>query len=85
MFYITRMKENAKHQSFDEFELPEDKDFCVLKDEKVTISFKADGEEQQLENRRIAFYDEPNDKLLIFMTNNMELDAATIAAIYKYR
>ncbi|UII25900.1 IS4 family transposase [Fulvivirga maritima] len=85
IFYITRMKENARYQSIDELELPEDKDFCVLKDEKVVISFKTDGQVQELQNRRIAYYDDLNNKLLVFMTNNMELEAATIAAIYKYR
>lgn len=85
IFYITRMKENALYQPSEEFDLPDDKDFCVLKDEKVMLSYKVDGVEHRFENRRVAFWDEENNKLLIFLTNNMELEATTIAAIYKYR
>jgi len=85
IYYITRMKENALYQSIEEFDLPDEKDFCVLKDEKVTLSYKLEGKVYPFENRRIAFWDDENNKLLVFLTNNMELDAATIASIYKYR
>ena len=85
IFYITRMKDNALYQSGHEFKLPDDKDFCVLKDEKVLLTYTVNGKEYTLENRRIAFWDEGNNKLLVFMTNNMELEAVTIASIYKYR
>lgn len=85
VFYITRMKENALYEPLAELELPQDKDFCVLKDEKVIITYKVNEERHQFENRRIAYWDDHNNRLLVFMTNNMELDAASIAAIYKYR
>jgi hypothetical protein len=85
IFYITRMKDNARYISWEELELPDDKDFCVLKDEKVTLTYTINGQQYQMHNRRIAFWDQANKKLLVFMTNNLELDAATIAAIYKYR
>ena len=35
--------------------------------------------------RRIHFYSEERDKHLIFITNNFDLSAATIAALYKMR
>lgn len=35
--------------------------------------------------RRIKFYDEENDKALIFLSNNFELKAEQIALLYKYR
>lgn len=85
IFYITRMKENARYEPSTELELPDDKDFCVLKDEKIAITYTINGQQYHLENRRIAFWDDANNKLMVFITNNMELDAATIAAIYKYR
>jgi len=83
VYYITRMRENARYQQAEEFELPQNKDFNVLKDEKIVLTYWVDGKQYSLENRRIAFWD--NARLLVFITNNMELDAATIAAIYKYR
>jgi IS4 transposase len=35
--------------------------------------------------RRIAFYDADNDKRLVFLTNNFELNAKTIADLYRSR
>ena len=35
--------------------------------------------------RRIEFYDEENDRVLVFFTSHMESAAATIAAAYKER
>ena len=35
--------------------------------------------------RRIAWWDEPQQKVYEFITNNFELDAVTIANLYRYR
>jgi hypothetical protein len=35
--------------------------------------------------RRIEFYDEQHDRVLVFLTNHLELAAATVAAIYRER
>lgn len=35
--------------------------------------------------RRIKFYDSENDRIFIFITNNMTIDASKIAALYKER
>ena len=35
--------------------------------------------------RRIRYYDEENDRRLVFLTNNMQLPAVTIAELYKSR
>jgi Transposase DDE domain/Domain of unknown function (DUF4372) len=35
--------------------------------------------------RRIKFYDQETDTMFVFMTNNMDLKAEEIAALYKYR
>lgn len=35
--------------------------------------------------RRIKFYDEEHDRVLVFLTNNFELDANEIAKLYKHR
>jgi len=83
VYYITRMRDNARYEAREELDLPKDKDLGVLKDEKIVLTYTVNGQKKQLENRRIAFW--TGTGLLVFMTNNMELDAATIAAIYKYR
>jgi hypothetical protein len=35
--------------------------------------------------RRIRFYDAENNRTLVFLTNNFEVDALTIALLYKHR
>ncbi len=35
--------------------------------------------------RRIAYWDDQNSKLLVFLTNSMDQEASTVAGIYKYR
>ena len=40
---------------------------------------------QTLKLRRIAWYDEKQNRGYEFTTNNFELDAETIALLYKYR
>lgn len=83
VFYITRMRDNARYETV--LTLESDQDSSILKDEAITLTYKVDGRHYQLTNRRITFRDEHTQKILVFITNNMELDASTIAAIYKYR
>jgi IS4 transposase len=35
--------------------------------------------------RRIKFYDHEHDRVLVFLTNNIDLDATEIAKLYKHR
>jgi hypothetical protein len=85
IYFITRMRDNARYESVQEIELPEYKDQEVLKDELITLTYKVNNEKRPLKLRRIAFWHEQHSKLLVFVTNNFDLDASTIAAIYKYR
>lgn len=65
--------------------MPEDTDQEILKDETITVQYSIDQKKHPLKLRRIAYWDEKNQKLLVFLTNNLELEAATVAVIYKYR
>lgn len=85
IFFVSRMKNNAKFESLVEIELPEDRDHEILKDETITVQYSVDKEKHPLKLRRIAYWDQKNQKLLIFLTNNLELEASTVAAIYKHR
>lgn len=85
IYFITRMRDNARYESLQEIELPEYNEQEILKDELITITYKVNNEKRPLKLRRIAFWHEQHSKLLVFMTNNFELDASIIAAIYKYR
>jgi hypothetical protein len=85
IYFITRMKENALYQSIDESDLPDDKDQDILKDETITLTYTVNGEKQALKLRRIAYWDDQNSKLLVFLTNSLDQEASTIAGIYKHR
>ncbi len=56
----------------------------VLRDE-VVFFYKLAQASQEAFFRRIEFYDEEHDRVLVFLTNHLELAAATVAAIYKER
>ena len=56
----------------------------VLRDEVVSF-YKLAQEGKDAFFRRIEFYDEERDRVLVFLTNHLELAAATIASVYKER
>lgn len=84
IFYVTRQKDNSIYRSIEEFELPEN-DPNILKDERIEVTYKHDKEERTLQMRRIAFFSEKYKTAFVFITNNFELSAAEIAAIYQNR
>jgi hypothetical protein len=86
IFFITRQKDNADYTSVAETLLTTGTADAVLKDEIIHQTYKDEkGKEQTLELRRIAWWDEQGKRVYEFITNNFDLDAATIAAIYRYR
>lgn len=86
IFFITRQKDNAVYCSVSEKILTKDTPDEVLKDEIIQQIYKdGKGNEQILELRRIAWWDAKRNSVYEFITNNFELEAAVIAAIYKYR
>jgi hypothetical protein len=84
IWYVTRLKENALYQAREEFDIPDDADSGVLKDEEI-ILYYGDNKNKQHRARRIAYWDSENSRLFEFITNNFELSAEKIALIYKKR
>jgi hypothetical protein len=82
VYFVTRQKDNAVYTSIDEFDIKEDIDNGVLKDERIELT-KKDGSEFEL--RRIAYWHEPHKKVYEFITNNFDLTPDKIAEIYKNR
>lgn len=84
IWYITRLKDNAVYHAKKEFDIPDTADFGVLKDEEIILLY---GDKKQNEHRarRIAYWDDKNERLFEFITNNFELAAEKIALIYKKR
>jgi len=86
IFFITRQKDNAVYTSVAERILGAGTPQAVLKDEIIHQIYKDDNnKEQTLILRRIAWWDAQNNKVYEFITNNFDLDAITIAEIYRYR
>ena len=80
--FVTRMKENADYGVVEKFQLPNRRG--VLRDE-VIFFFKLEQAGVECFFRRIEFYDEEQERVLVFLTNNLVWSPATIAALYKQR
>lgn len=84
IWYVTRLKDNALYEAKQELDIPDEAHAGVLKDEEIELSY---GKNKELKHkaRRIAFWDDDNDRVFEFITNNFDLEAEEIAAIYKKR
>ena len=86
IFFITRQKENAVYTSLQEHAPKSNTPNAVLKDETIQQTYKdADGRDQTLCLRRIAWWNEEQKRVYEFITNNFDLPAKTVADIYRYR
>ena len=92
---VTRIKKNTEYESIEEFDLPEDTDFEILKDEKIKLTGKAavDAGIDNIVFRRVVVMVEEVDRktkktktrAVALITNNMEWSAATISELYRRR
>ena len=90
-WFVTRLKDKVLYKTVEELDLPDDKDHHILKDEIIYLTGKP-AEENELNTtklRRVVVYipEEKNteDRSIVLITNNLEWEAATIAALYKIR
>ena len=74
IFFVTRQKDNAVYISLEEFDIADDIDPGVIKDEKIII--EKDGKSIAL--RRIAYWHEPHNKVYEFITNNFDFTRTTM-------
>lgn len=82
-FFVTRAKENLKFKRM--YSKAVDKKTGVQSDQSGKLVVYKSKKEYPEKLRRIKFYDSEHDKDLVFLTNNMELDAYEIAFLYKKR
>lgn len=84
--FITRIKDNAKFISKEEYSLDNCMDDAVLKDEQIALDIRENGIiVRQLPLRRIAYWSEQHHKCYEFITNIYNLQPQQIAQIYKQR
>lgn len=86
-YFVTLIKDNILYESVREYDLPEDKDTHILKDEIIRLAGKSATENgmDKVELRRIAVYIEDGNRTVELICNNLEWSAATIAEFYKRR
>jgi hypothetical protein len=82
VYFVTRLKDNADYGVVQEREIPQRKG---LRRDQVIFFYKLAQAGTECFFRRIEYWDEENEQLLVFLTNQQTLAAATVADIYKDR
>jgi IS4 transposase len=82
VYFVTRLKDNADYEVVEEREIPQRKG---LQRDQVIFFYKLAQAGRECFFRRIEYWDEENEQLLVFLTNHRTLAAATVADVYKDR
>ncbi len=82
-FFVTRTKSNFKFKRRYSHEV--DKTTGVQCDQTVILTTHSPAKKYPEPLRRIRFYDIERQKRLVFLTNNFQLPAETVAKLYKSR
>lgn len=84
--FVTRMRENATFSDQEELEISDDVDKGVIKDQWIEVPLRKNGEiKGHTRLRRVAYWDDEQKRLIVFLTNISEMDGGQIAALYKTR
>lgn len=82
-FFIVRAKDNLNFKCVKSNN--KDKTLGILADQLISIQGFYSSQDYPEKMRRIKFYDEDQKRVLVFLTNNLELEASEIAKLYKHR
>ena len=82
-FFVTRAKSNLQYRRV--YSHPIDKTTGLRCDQTIRLTGIHPSEDYPIHLRRVKFYDVKHDKLLVFLTNNFDLPALTIAELYRCR
>lgn len=85
IYFVTRLKKSINHEMVEELPLRENDKGNILKDELITLTEEDTKEHYPKPIRRVAVYDEKNNKVIELLTNNLTWTASTIAELYKQR
>jgi len=83
VFFVTRLKKNAVFEVVETFDIPHRKN--LLSDQLIKLKGFYSRKKCPYYLRMVEVWDPMNEKILQFVTNNMDLAAATIGEIYKER
>jgi hypothetical protein len=82
-FFVTRAKDNMNYRRL--YSHAVDKTKGIIYDQTIMLNGYYAVKDYPQKMRRIKFYDQQTDKILIFLTNNFHLAATEIAQLYKHR
>ena len=82
-FFITRTKDNMNFRRL--YSGAVDKKKGVLCDQTIKLNNHYASKDYPEKLRRIKFYDQETNKVLVFLTNNFHLKATDVAQLYKHR
>ena len=82
VYLVTRLKDNADYAVVEEREIPQRKG---VRRDQVIFFYKLAQAGVDCFFRRVEYYDEEREEVLVFLTNHLSLAAATVAAVYKER
>ena len=83
VFFVTRLKTNADFIVVEDRPVPERKG--IVRDQIICMTQQGAESDTPPMMRRVEFYDEKEQRTLVFLTNHLKLAAATVAAVYKSR
>ena len=83
VFFVTRMKTNTVYTVEEECAVPANGN--VLRDQIISLPALRKAGEEPVLFRRIEYWNQEKQEILVFFTNLLHLAASTIAAIYKER
>jgi hypothetical protein len=85
--FVTRIKTNTNYETIQELELPDKIDQNILKDEIIQLTSKKaiETEISTHKLRLVHVYKEDENKVIAIITNQLDWEYNTIAALYKKR
>jgi len=82
-FFVVRAKDNLKCDRL--YSNSKDKEAGIRADQVIALVTEKSKKGYPEKLRRISFIDKERDKRLVFLTNNFDIPAVTVAAVYKQR
>jgi hypothetical protein len=83
IFFVTREKDNAAYRVIEKRAVPENRN--IIKDQLIEVTGYESIKKCPHTLRRIAVWDEENERIIVLWTNHLTFGATTIASIYKDR
>jgi Transposase DDE domain/Domain of unknown function (DUF4372) len=83
VYFVTRLKENAAYEVVAECEVPRNRN--IVSDQIIRLTGQQTQKDYPHELRRIAVWDQDQEREIVLLTNQMAFGATTIGAIYKAR